>query len=63
MSERYFITGVQLGLLKSEHMTQARKDKLVDGIVDEQHITNCYTPEKQAEFKKLMIYVNTLISD
>lgn len=52
MSERYWITGCQLGL-----MAESEKEKrkaLLDKIVDEQFITNCWTDEDKQAFKNLM---------
>jgi len=49
MSERYFITGVQLGLLASKGIDHKR---LADEIADKQFIGNFPTDEDKKRFEK-----------
>lgn len=53
MSERYWVTGVQLGTLQSLIDEDLRK-MLVDEIIDGQFIGNYRTEEEQKDFKKRM---------
>jgi hypothetical protein len=50
MSERYFITGVQLGLLQS--LNETERKKIVDEIIDKQFICNCYSDNDKEKFKE-----------
>ena len=50
MSERYWITGVQLGMLKIG--TKDMRGRLADEIIDKQFINNFYTDEEKKEFIK-----------
>jgi len=52
MSERYFITGVQLGMLVQKEVDEETKKKLMDIIIDKQFITNCHSNEDKINFKK-----------
>ena len=52
MSERYWITGVQLGLLAMEH--NKTRAKFVKQIVDKQFIGNFRTDKDQKVFAKSM---------
>ena len=50
MSERYWINGVQLGLLNPD----GKNNKLVSEIIDKQFITNCWTDQEKRIFKEEM---------
>lgn len=50
MSERYWITGAQLGLLIVAD-TEAKRQKLVDEIIDKQFICNCFSEEAKRKFE------------
>ncbi len=52
MSERYWITGVQLGLLKLG--VQGSAEDVIKKVVDEQFIGNYRTDKEQLAFKKCM---------
>jgi hypothetical protein len=47
MSERYWITGVQLGMLR-----ELDNIELIEEIIDKQFIGNYYTKQEQDEFIK-----------
>lgn len=49
MAERYWITGVQLGMFKSP-ISQADKEKVVDEVIDKQFIGNFPTEEDKKRF-------------
>jgi hypothetical protein len=49
MSERYWITGVQLGLLNSP-----MRKTVMNSIIKNQFIGNFYTPKEQKKFAKQM---------
>ncbi len=54
MSERYWVTGVQLGLLKvfSKGATVEKAvEKLLDEIIDKQFIGNFRTAQEQIDFE------------
>lgn len=51
MSGRYWITGVQLGVLKLFPNAKGRED-LLEKISSEQFITDCPTDEDKELFKK-----------
>ena len=53
MSERYWITGVQLGLLHHD-IRESVKEKVVEKIVDKQFIGNFRTDAEQKAFAKKM---------
>lgn len=53
MSERYWITGAQIGLLIALDSQEKRQNE-ADKIVDKQFITNCYTEKEQKQFRKAM---------
>lgn len=53
MGERYWVTGTQIGLLMSS-ISFEDKNKIVDKIVENQFITNCWTDEEKQVFKNLM---------
>ena len=53
MSERYWITGVELGLLKAINIASERVI-LVEEITDKQFIGNYRTEKEQKAFKKQM---------
>lgn len=53
MGERYYITGVQLGMLQALEDESKRK-KLVDEITGEQFICNCFTDKDEEDFKESM---------
>jgi len=50
MGNRYWITGVQLGIL--QQMTKEKREKLIEEIIDNQFIGNVSTDEESLEFKK-----------
>ena len=53
MSERYFITGVQLGLLKLNNIKSTRQG-IVKDIIDNQFIGNFPTEEDKIRFEKMI---------
>lgn len=54
ISERYWITGVQLGMLKEKTVDEKVKDKMTDEIIDKQFIGNYYTEEEKKQFEEKM---------
>ena len=52
MSERYWVTGVELGLLVATD--EVTRKALVDKIIDKQFIGNYHTEENQKNFAKKM---------
>ncbi len=52
MSERYWITGVQLGLLQTKDLETKRK--VVEEIIGKQFIGNFFTEQEQKTFKIIM---------
>jgi hypothetical protein len=51
MSERYWITGAQLGLLQVAATEESRKF-VIDNIIDKQFICNCFTEEAKKKFEE-----------
>lgn len=51
MGERYWITGVELGMLIS-YKNKADRERVVNNIVDEQFIANFLTDGEKEWFKK-----------
>jgi len=52
MGEMYWITGAQLGILKSKHLSRGTKDRLIDDIIENQFISNYPNDEDKERFKK-----------
>ena len=50
MSERYWITGVQLAIIMGPD--SEAKTNISKKIIDNQFICNCYTDEGKEEFRK-----------
>lgn len=53
MSERYWITGAQLGILEALDDSDRRR-ALVDQIVDKQFILNAFTDDEKDSFEGIM---------
>lgn len=53
MGERYWITGVQLGLLKAVPFASDR-NKVIDKILDNQFIVNCIEEQDKKEFEEIL---------
>jgi len=62
VSERYWITGVQLGVLAS-NAPQARRRYIVEGIIEKQFLGNYCTAEEQKQFKKKMEEIQNAIHE
>lgn len=52
MGERYWVTGVQIGLFRSANRNDRNKE--IDLVIDNQFIGNYYTEEEKKEFLKKM---------
>ena len=52
MSERYWVTGVQLGLLKEDVLDVRARNRLIDKIIDKQFIGNYFSDEAQKQFEE-----------
>jgi len=53
MAERYWVTGVQLGMLKGiPHSGNAEKTKIINGIEDKQFMGSFPTDEDKKRFEK-----------
>ena len=59
MGERYWITGVQLGLLEVDDL-ELRK-KTIKSVFDNQFIGNFKTQEEQKTFKTIMNHIEIIM--